>query len=211
MTGTVLSRNGVAVAGLAFDDTVRPGARDTIADLVGQGIGVEMLSGDATDVCARVAGSLGIETFSGELMPAGKVARLGELASAGRKVLMVGDGLNDAPALAAAQVSMAPATAADIGRNAADFVFLGERLNPVAYVIEVARAADRLVRQNIALAIVYNAIAVPVAIFGYVTPLIAAIAMSASSLLVIGNALRLAGPRERSPAPAEPRMREAMA
>lgn len=197
-TGTVLSRNGVIVATLAFDDLIRPGARATIADLRGLGLGVEMLSGDSESVCSAVAGNLGIKTWACELLPAEKVYRLEALAAEGHKVLMVGDGLNDAPALAAARVSMAPATAADIGRNAADFVFLGERLSPVAYAISVARRADALVRQNIVLAIVYNLIAVPVAILGYVTPLVAAIAMSASSLLVIGNALRLSGLRKEA-------------
>jgi len=190
-SGTVLSRNGGIVARFAFEDETRAGARATIAALKAHVGPVEMLSGDTEAACRRVAEELGIDDWRAALLPADKVARIEELSRQGRKVLMVGDGLNDAPALGAAHVSMAPATAADIGRNAADFVFLRESLSAVTTAMEVARRAGQLIRQNIGIAIVYNVIAVPIAILGYVTPLIAAVAMSGSSILVITNALRL--------------------
>ncbi|BCG75832.1 copper-translocating P-type ATPase [Mesorhizobium sp. 113-1-2] len=191
--GTVLSKNGRIVASFTFEDATRADAKAAVGQLKNAGVSVEMLSGDIAHACGEVAGTLDIESFVPALLPSGKVERIEVLARAGHKVLMVGDGLNDTPALAAAHVSIAPATAADIGRNAADFVFLRESLLAVPLALDVSRQAGRLIRQNIAIAIVYNAVAVPIAILGHVTPLIAAIAMSASSLLVIGNALRLQG------------------
>lgn len=193
--GTVLARDGRVLARFVFEDALRADAKDTIAAIEDRLGPVEMLSGDTEVACRRVADALSIAHVEAGLMPAGKVARIEALGREGRKVLMVGDGLNDAPALGAAHVSIAPATAADIGRNAADFVFLRESLSAIPVALDVSRRAGRLIRQNLVLAIVYNLFAVPIAIFGYVTPLVAAVAMSTSSIIVIANALRLGGKR----------------
>ncbi|GIK98132.1 MAG: copper-translocating P-type ATPase [Alphaproteobacteria bacterium] len=187
-----LARPGAAPVRFAFRDDLRPDAAEVVSRLRGRNMRVELLSGDREATVGAVARALGIPAWRGRATPQDKAARLAELAAAGRRVLMVGDGLNDAPALAAAHVSMSPASAADISRTTADVVFQGEPLAPVPETLAVAGAADRLVRQNIALALLYNAIAVPLAVLGFVTPLVAAIAMSSSSVLVIANALRLA-------------------
>jgi Cu2+-exporting ATPase len=136
------------------------------------------------------------------LKPAEKIASIEQLNAQGRHTLMVGDGINDAPALAAAHVSLSPISAAHITQSHADAVFLGERLQPVSDAIAIARRARMLMRQNLWLAVLYNAIAVPIAIAGHVTPLIAAVAMSGSSILVTLNALRVRrDPQVRSPPP----------
>lgn len=172
-------------------DSLRPDAADAVAALRALGLDLVLLSGDRHDAVARIAQDLGIADFEAALLPADKVARLRALAAAGRRVLMVGDGLNDAPALAAGFASMSPAAAADVSRAAADLVFQGAALAPVPAAIRVARRAGRLVRQNLALALLYNAVAVPLAVAGLATPLLAAVAMSSSSLAVTLNALRL--------------------
>jgi Cu2+-exporting ATPase len=186
-----LARPGVAPLRFAFQDDLRPDAVEVIAALRRRGLAIELLSGDRAPTVAAVAQALGIADWQAGCTPQGKTARLQDLHEMRRRVLMVGDGLNDAPALAAAHVSISPASAADISRTTADVVFQGERLAPVVETLQVARAADRLVRQNIGLALVYNLVAVPLAVLGYVTPLVAALAMSSSSVLVIVNALRL--------------------
>lgn len=190
-SNVVLSAGGRKLCGFTFDDSLRAGAQDAIAALRARGLGVEIVSGDRDAAVRRLAAGLGVP-FQAEVTPAAKVARIAALAAAGHKVLMLGDGLNDAPALAAAHVSMAVSSASDVGRSAADIVFLRESLDSVGDTLAIARSAGRLVRQNLWLAAGYNALAIPVAVLGLVTPLIAAIAMSASSLLVVANALRLA-------------------
>ncbi|MFU0502998.1 cation-translocating P-type ATPase [Pseudaminobacter sp. NGMCC 1.201702] len=191
---TVLTRDGELLARFALEDRMRADARRTLDTLADRQLAVEIVSGDRREAVEALAAQLGVEHFSSKLLPSEKLARIDELGTAGRKVMMVGDGLNDAPALAAAHVSMAPATAADIGRNAADFVFLHESLSAVSDAFEITRKAGTLIRQNFVLAVTYNAIAVPIAVFGYVTPLVAAVAMSLSSVLVVANALRLGAP-----------------
>jgi len=187
----VLSRDGSEIATFRFRDRLRPDARAAIGELAKAGLPAEIVSGDGDGAVADTARRLGIDHASARLLPAGKVERVAELAAAGHRVLMVGDGVNDAPSLAAAHVSMAPASAADIGRSAADFIFLRDSLTAVPLALAVARKAGQLIRENFAIAILYNVIAVPLAIAGLVTPLIAAIAMSGSSVLVVLNAMRL--------------------
>ena len=181
-----LSRNGEGRAVYRFHDELRRDAERTVRELRGLHLPVRLLSGDREAVVSAAARAAGIGEATAGLRPEDKVAAV----SVGR-TMMVGDGINDAPALRTAHVSMAPSTAADIGRNAADFVFTGNGLSAVPFVIATARRAAALVRQNLAIAIGYNAVAVPLAIAGHVTPLIAAVAMSSSSLIVVVNALRL--------------------
>ncbi len=186
-----LSGPDMAPTRFVFKDQAREDARATVAALKKQGKRVALLSGDLEPVVASMVMELDIDDWQAECSPADKVARLTELKRQGFKVLMVGDGLNDAPALAAAHASISPTSAADVSQTAADLVFQGARLWPILEAIATAEKSDRLVKQNFALAFLYNGVTIPLAVAGYVTPLIAAIAMSASSLVVIGNALRL--------------------
>jgi Cu2+-exporting ATPase len=191
IAGTVLSVDGQQLARFRFDDDLRAGASAAVERIKRAGFSVAILSGDQRMTVDRVASLLQVDDAASGLLPEQKTERIAALAQAGRKVLMVGDGINDAPALCAAHASMAPATASDIGRTAADFVFLQPSLAAVPDVIAIARRASRLVNQNFAFAVAYNAVAIPFAIAGYVTPLIAALAMSLSSIAVVANALRL--------------------
>ena len=189
-----LGRPGRPPVRFEFTDALRRDAAEIVQALRARGLDVRLLSGDRTPVVADIARQAGIDLWQGECTPARKAAELAALRAQGRRVFMVGDGLNDAPALDAADVSASPATAADVCQTTADIVFQGDRLAPVREVLDVARRSRRLVSQNLVLALSYNLAAVPLAILGYVTPLVAAVAMSSSSVIVIGNALRLARP-----------------
>jgi len=169
---------------------LRADAHMIIAGLKQRRIGLEILSGDREGPVRAAARALGIETWRAGVTPSDKIARIEELKRGGYKVMMVGDGLNDAPSLAAAYVSMSPISSAHLSQATADLVFLGKPLAPVMAAIDLARKALHLMRQNLWLAVVYNILAVPIAISGVVTPLIAAAAMSGSSIIVMLNALR---------------------
>ena len=183
-------RIGSETIAIAFHDPVRSDADATLAALHRADIESRIVSGDRPGPVNALAKKLGIACHAG-LRPQDKLDLLEELKRGGRRPLMIGDGINDGPALAAAHASIAPATASDVSQQAADAVFLGRRLMPVSVAVTTARRTMAIVRQNFAFAVVYNVFAVPLALAGFVTPLIAAVAMSLSSLVVVGNSLRL--------------------
>ncbi len=174
-----------------LSERLRDGAAATIAELTARGIKSSILSGDGEAQVQMVASACGIVEFHAGLRPGDKLNLLKQKATAGQHVLMVGDGLNDAPALATAHVSIAPASASDVGRTAADFVLTSDDLRMVNFVHETAIKTARIVKENFALAIIYNIFAVPLAMAGQLNPLLAAIAMSTSSIVVVANSLRL--------------------
>ncbi|MBK8840423.1 MAG: cadmium-translocating P-type ATPase [Hyphomonadaceae bacterium] len=177
-----------------FDDAIRPDAAKTVIELSAMGIEVELLSGDGEERVARAAKAAGVRKWRALASPQSKAAHVKALETSGQKVLMVGDGLNDAGALASAHASIAPGGAVDVSRLASDCVFSGDSLRAIAQIITTARAARARMRENFAFAALYNIVVIPVALAGWVTPLIAAIAMSASSAVVTLNALRIAAP-----------------
>lgn len=174
-----------------FVDSLRDGAAEAVSGLQAAGKDVLLISGDVTGAVEALANELGISKWIAEALPADKSARVQDLAGQGHKVLMVGDGLNDTAALAAAHVSISPASALDAARVASDIVLLGQDLSPIADACATAGRATKRIRENFRIATVYNVVAVPLAMAGMATPLIAALAMSASSLTVSLNALRV--------------------
>src|SRR5204862_1146329 len=166
---TICFSHGGRQAVLVVQQKLRPDAARVAADLRALGLKLIILSGDRAEAVAPIASALGIAAWQAGLRPNQKIAVIESLKARGQRVLMVGDGLNDAPALAAASVSLSPISAADITQAHADAVFLGETLAPVREAIVIARRARRLMHQNLWLAVIYNVIAVPVAIAGLVT------------------------------------------
>jgi Cu2+-exporting ATPase len=190
-----LTRPDQPLVRFAFVETLRPDAVAIIGALQSRGLTVRIISGDHPGSVANIAAALGVADWQAECTPPRKVAAIEALRASGRTVLMVGDGLNDGPSLAAANVSASPATAADISQTVADAVFQGDGLQPIALLLSTARRARAVMRGNLTLALGYNALMVPLAVAGFVTPWLAAAAMSSSSLLVMANSLRLRGDR----------------
>ena len=186
-----LVRPGQAAIRFCFEETLRCDAAETLSLLNQKNYPLFLYSGDRDQPVRTIAAQAGISNYEAALSSASKVAKLAAFQSAGKKVLMVGDGLNDGPALAAASVSMSPSTAADLSQTIADVVFQGSSLRPVATVLATAKAARLLIQENIGLSITYNLVMIPLAMLGHVTPWLAAAAMSGSSLMVILNSLRL--------------------
>ena len=174
-----------------FEDFLRSDAATVLSHLKNKGLRLKLSSGDRNSVVKNIAKDLSFDRAYGDLDPTHKYKILETEKDKNNHVLMVGDGLNDAPVLAGADVSMAPGTAIDMAQNAADIVFMGDDLSPVKTAYKMAVKTQKIIKQNFTIAVVYNMIAIPVAFMGGVTPMIAAIAMSGSSIIVILNSFRL--------------------
>jgi len=190
-TATFLKVGDRPPVAFTFTDALRPGAEAAVEALMRQGKRVILISGDTTPAVEALAQRLGIPDWLAEALPADKAARVEALTGDGARVLMVGDGLNDTAALAAAHVSISPASALDAARVASDIVLLGNDLSTISAACLTARSATRRITENFRIATVYNIVAVPLAVAGLATPLIAALAMSLSSVTVSLNSLRL--------------------
>lgn len=182
--------DGAGTIVFAIRQPLRADAVEAVQQLHAAGLGAEILSGDRALPVEAAARQLGVTRWQAGASPADKVKRLETLKAEGRHVLMIGDGINDAPALAAAHVSISPVSATHLAQAQADFLLLGERLGPAAGAVRIARKARALMMQNLWFSVIYNLVAVPIAILGHATPLVAALAMSGSSLIVMLNALR---------------------
>ncbi|MCK8464925.1 cadmium-translocating P-type ATPase [Aliiroseovarius sp. S1339] len=190
-TATYLSVSGARPVAFTFTDALRPGVVEAITALKAKGMGITLISGDVPAAVADIAGRVGISEWQADTLPEDKAEYVARLGKAGKKVLMVGDGLNDTAALAAAHVSISPASALEAARVVSDIVLLGKSMEPLSSAIDMSKSATRRIKENFAIAAGYNAIAIPIALVGLATPLAAALAMSTSSVTVSLNALRL--------------------
>jgi len=191
VTATYLGTGEGKPRAFTFEDSLRPGADAAIAALTAQGKAIRLISGDTEGAVAGLARRLGITDWVAGALPAEKAASVRALTDSGHRVLMVGDGLNDTAALAAAHVSISPASALDAARTASDIVLLGQDMSAIGDATRISRQATRRMVENFGISAAYNVIAVPLALVGSATPLAAALAMSLSSITVSLNALRL--------------------
>ncbi|MGC4056424.1 MAG: HAD-IC family P-type ATPase, partial [Paludibaculum sp.] len=190
-TVAFVSEDNQVVGAIAFGDRIRADARDTLLRLQQHTIATLLLSGDAVETTQWVAEAIGAGSFRGAVLPDGKKALIDEMKASGRKIAMVGDGVNDAPALAAADLGIALGSGADLAMQAAPVVLMSNSLAHLSVVFEIARTTLRVVRQNLFWAFFYNAAGITLAITGVLNPILAAGAMVLSSLCVIGNSFRL--------------------
>jgi Cu2+-exporting ATPase len=192
-----LSKSSVAfsigdeIKNFTLEDELRKDAKEVISKINKAGIRTIILSGDVEAQVKKVAEELGIVSYKSKLLPQEKYDYVSNLKNSGHKILMVGDGLNDAPSIKLADVSISPGSAVSLTQNSADIIFSGERLMPVIDSIKIAKKSVKLIKQNIYLSFLYNFISIPFAMAGFITPIIASVAMSASSIIVVLNSLRL--------------------
>jgi len=190
-TPIFLVENGVPQGLLVAADTLKPGARDAVAALRDMGLRLHLLSGDNRETTAAVAAEVGIGHILAEVLPGDKAKKISELQAAGEVVAMVGDGVNDAPALAQADVGIALGTGADVALEAADLTLIRDDLALIPGALSLSRQMMRIIRQNLFWAFCYNAVAIPAAALGFLSPALAALAMALSSVSVVTNSLRL--------------------
>jgi Cu2+-exporting ATPase len=190
-TATYLRLGDAAPVAIRFADSIRPGAETAVEELRAMGKRLLLISGDADAAVRAFAARIGIDEVISEALPEDKAGMVADLAAEGRKVLMVGDGLNDTAALAAAHVSISPASALDAARVASDIVLMNRDLSALGDAARTAVSARSRIKENFRISIVYNLVAVPIALLGFATPLAAALAMSLSSITVSLNALRV--------------------
>ena len=182
------------VAGfVALRDESNPTAAEALSALSGEGISATVLSGDHPATTAALAGDLGLDDYAGDCTPHEKADRIAAWQGQGRHVAMIGDGVNDAPALAQADLSITTAGGTDVAGETSDIVLTSHDLTLIPWFMALSRRTRRIIIQNLAWAFAYNLLAVPLAAFGVISPIIAAGAMATSSLLVVGNSLRLRG------------------
>ena len=190
-TWLLLANEKMPLAWIALADEVRPDAVALIQGLKARGIAVELLSGDQSGAVAQLAQRLGIDEYVAGAKPGDKLSHLSQRQAAGDKVLMIGDGINDVPVLAGADVSVAMASASDLAQTRADSVLLNDRLGVIAEALDIAHRTKGIITQNLRFSLVYNLLALPLAAAGMIPPWLAALGMTASSLIVVFNALRL--------------------